>query len=130
MAQIVLYLVFGFCTVLVNLAFYFLFRTLFNVTLSSVFAWIIAVIFAFITNKLFVFKSKTKGTKQNALEGIKFLSARIFSEVLELFLLNIMLTPETPGKKEALIKAVINFLVIVINYLLSRLFVFKAFPKV
>lgn len=125
MAEIVLYLIFGILTVAINILSYFLLRSALSVTVSSVFAWIFAVIFAFFSNKIFVFRSKNRGIKKNAAEFARFLSARIFSEILELFLLNILLSENSEKTKEFFIKSAVNILVVLINYIASKIFVFK-----
>lgn len=125
MAELILYVVFGVLTVAVNLISYFLFRKVFAINAASVLAWICAVLFAYITNKLFVFCSKKLGAKKTILEFAKFLGARIFSEIVELVLLNILLDSSSAKAREVIVKVCVNILVVVLNYVASKIFVFK-----
>lgn len=125
MAELILYVVFGVLTVAVNLISYFLFRKVFEINAASIFAWICAVLFAYVTNKLFVFRSKKLGSKKTFFEFAKFIGSRIFSEIVELVLLNILLNADSVRTKEVIVKISVNILVVVLNYVASKIFVFK-----
>ena len=79
------YAFFGVCTTIVNLAAYRIFYGALSVpnVASTVIAWLFAVIFAFVTNKLFVFDSKSLAVKTVATELSKFLACRIATGVLD-----------------------------------------------
>ena len=86
--EIIMYLIFGVATTIVSLVSYALFVELLplGITVASAFSWVIAVTFAFITNKLFVFESKNHEVKTVLREALAFFAARIISGVVEIFL--------------------------------------------
>ena len=127
--EIIMYLIFGVLTTLVSLVCYSLFVELFrfSITVSSVFSWIIAVSFAFVTNKLFVFESKKKATVFR--EAIPFFIGRGITGAIDMFLPELLfaigLRAELFGVKGLLAKIIVNIIVIILNYVFSKLFVFR-----
>lgn len=123
--EVINYLFFGGCTFLVSVISFYLFnKVLFlNEHVSNILSWILAVLFAYITNKAFVFESKTN-TKEELLKEIaSFFGARLFTlgveELILLIFVNLL-------KFDAmLIKVFAQVIVILANYVLSKLFVFK-----
>ena len=91
--ELIIYGVFGVCTTLVNFLTYKLFNVLLGVDfylVSNIVAWFVSVVFAYVTNKLFVFESKSWKLKVVAKEVPSFFAARVFSFLVEeagLFLL-------------------------------------------
>ena len=91
--ELIIYVIFGVCTTLVNFLTYKLFNVLLGVELylvSNIIAWFVSVVFAYVSNKLFVFESKSWGLKLVAKEVSSFFAARVFSFLVEeagLFLL-------------------------------------------
>lgn len=126
-----MYLIFGVSTTLVNWIVYTLLVSIANtdVTLANGIAWFAAVIFAYITNKLYVFESKSWKVTVLAHEIISFFGARIASGVFEIFLpallMKIGLDQAIFGIEGFAAKLVVSVLVIVLNYIFSKLFVFK-----
>ncbi len=122
--EVLLYLLFGGLTTIVNILTFYIFRKL-NVELyiSNIIAWIISVLFAFITNKLFVFESKNKTKKENIKEITSFFGFRLLSLVFDMgsmfLLINILKI------NDLLSKIFANILVIILNYIFSKLFIFK-----
>ena len=129
--EIIMYLIFGVLTTLVSLVCYSLFVELFrfSITVSSVFSWIIAVSFAFVTNKLWVFQSKSWAGNVVFPELGKFLSSRVATGIFEMVavpaLVAIGLNQTIFGIDGMVSKVVVSVAVIVLNYILSKLFVFK-----
>ena len=79
------YLFFGFCTTIINFLVFYFFRLFgFSIFVSNTIAWILAVLFAFFTNKIFVFKSSSNSKKDTFLEGSLFSVCRIISYFLDL----------------------------------------------
>ncbi|MBR3177458.1 GtrA family protein [Candidatus Saccharibacteria bacterium] len=112
----------GFGTV-VNIGTFALARMLnFDITISNVFAWIITIIFVYISNKFFVFKTANKGKKDSAREFIMFVLARLATLGIEILLLN--LTIEAMHMNEFIAKTISQIVVIILNYILSKLLVF------
>ncbi|MBE6947833.1 MAG: GtrA family protein [Ruminococcaceae bacterium] len=124
--DVLLYLIFGGLTTAVNYAVYL---PCYNwlawpASVSNVLAWVAAVIFAFLTNKPFVFKSHDWSFKVVCGELTKFLGCRIGSGVLETAFL--FLTVDIWGWNGNWMKLITAVLVIVINYVGSKFFVFKS----
>ena len=91
-------------------------------------SWAIAVVFAFITNKLYVFQSKSRAWKTVWREATSFVGARVFSLAAETAV--IVFWVSVLGGNELFAKAIVGqILVLVLNYLLSKLFVFKKAKK-
>lgn len=123
--DILTYLVFGVLTTVVNYAIYL---PIFNfcgisAAVSNMIAWVGAVIFAFLTNKPFVFHSHDWSAKTTLPELIKFVSCRVASGVLETVIL--FLAVDCMAWNGNIWKLVTQVLVIVINYVGSKLLVFR-----
>lgn len=121
----IMYAFFGVCTTLVNWVSYFL---LYNVAKipnvpSTIVAWLLAVAFAFITNKLWVFDSKSFNSKTLIHEIWTFIAARLLTGVLDVGVM--YLTVDILGWNAMLWKLLSNIIVIIINYILSKMIVFK-----
>ncbi len=123
--EVILYLFFGGCTTLVNIiSFMFLFKAFgINTYVSNVIAWILSVLFAFITNKIFVFESKNKEIKENVIELVSFVTCRIVSLLFDMLIMFVMI--DIINCSELLSKIVSNIFVIIINYVFSKLIIFK-----
>ena len=122
--EVISYLFFGGCTTLINIVSFFLLR-LINCPLfiSNLFAWIISVFFAFITNKIFVFESKDKNKNKVIFECLSFFFFRVVSLVFDMgcmyLLINVL------NVNELISKIISNIFVIIINYVFSKLIIFK-----
>ena len=122
---IILYAFFGVLTTLINIAVYILCYNHLKIpnTISNIIAWILAVAFAFVTNKLYVFESKDKSRPTLIWEIISFSCARLTTGFLDLL---IMFISVNILKKEAILfKIISNIVVIICNYVFSKLFVFR-----
>ena len=84
--EVIMYLIFGVATTLVNWVVYSLLMktSAVNMTISNAIAWFTAVVFAYITNKLFVFESKSWNVAEVWKEVVKFFGARIATGVVEI----------------------------------------------
>ncbi len=122
---LIFYAVFGVLTTVINIATYALcFKVLGLANVPSVIiAWIVAVLFAFITNKLWVFDSKSMDKNTVISELIKFMAARLATGGIDLLIMYIGV--DVMHGPEIILKAVSNVIVIILNYILSRLIVFK-----
>ena len=100
-----------------------------SVTLANILSWICSVSFAFVTNKLFVFKSKSFAFSVAFPEFTKFLSARILTGVLEMagvpLLVSLGLSVTIFGIEGAVAKIIVTIAVIILHYVFSKLFIFK-----
>lgn len=133
--EIINYLIFGGLTTVVNLLVkYALLFTIFNATnpiqlqISIVTSWIAAVLFAYFTNRKFVFESKS----QNKLkEFISFIIARISTLLLEMLIMWFFVTLLKLNSDFCVIifTMIAQIVVIIGNYIFSKLFVFKKTDK-
>lgn len=123
--EVINYLFFGGCTFLVSVVSFYLFnKVLFlNEHFSNVLSWILAVLFAYVTNKTCVFESKTTSKKELLKEISSFFTARLLTLGIEELILFIFVNI---FKFDAMIvKIFAQVIVILANYVLSKLFVFK-----
>ena len=137
--ELIIYGVFGVGTTLVNFLTYKLFNMLLGVDyylISNIVAWFVSVAFAYITNKLFVFESKSWNVKVITKEVSSFFAARVFSFLVEeagLFLL-----VDVCGMKDfafkvygftvsgnMISKVILAVVVVVMNYFFSKFVVFR-----
>lgn len=123
--SVISYLFFGVLTTLVNLAVYYLCYHLWELgnDLSVVIAWVLAVLFAFFTNKPFVFESHDWSPKVLLPEAGSFFGCRLGSGVLELVLMHV--TVEMLGWPGMLMKLLVNIIVVILNYVASKVLVFR-----
>ena len=123
--DILTYLFFGVLTTVVNYAVYLPVYNFCGISaaVSNIIAWVVAVIFAFLTNKPFVFHSHDWSAKTVVHELTKFVSCRIASGVLETVIL--FLAVDCMAWNGNLWKLLTQVLVIIINYVGSKLLVFR-----
>lgn len=123
--EVILYLLFGGLTTLVNIVLYALLARvlLMDVTVSTAIAWVVSVIFAYLTNRKWVFQSRASGSRAILRELIAFFGGRAFSGLLDIGIM--FLFAETLGFNDIVVKILSNILVIIINYILSKWIVFR-----
>ena len=123
--DVVPYLFFGVLTTVVNYVVYLPCLNFlgFSAAVSNCIAWVVAVTFAFLTNKPFVFQSHDWSRKTVVPEFTKFIATRISSGVLETVIL--LIAVDTLGGNGNIWKLVTQVMVIVVNYVGSKLLVFK-----
>lgn len=142
-AEVVSYLFFGVMTTLVNFVVFWAFGLILSSELylvSNAIAWVAAVIFAYITNKLFVFKSKSWAIKVIISEIPEFLGARIFSFLIEeaglWLLVDILSMGEITFSPfginisgQMIAKIILAVIVVILNYFFSKFIIFKKNPE-
>lgn len=127
--EIINYLIVGVLTTVVSIVTYFIFSLILDIEnnilfiLANVLSWICAVVFAYITNKKFVFNTTTSSKKEELKVFSMFVSSRITTLLIELAFMFITVKVKLINDKIA--KVIAQFIVIVLNYVLSKLFVFK-----
>lgn len=150
--EIVTYIIFGVLTTAVNLVTFYITKKffvkigwegVFNALLGSagfekalallgkgtdyldatVIAWTVAVIFAFVTNKLIVFESKSWKPEIAGKEFVGFIGARLFSLLVELLCMFTMVT--LIGMNEFIAKIIVQVIVVILNYVFSKLLIFR-----
>ncbi len=119
------YLFFGVLTTIVNYVAYWAFTrgVGMSVAVSTFWAWALAVLFAFVTNKTWVFHSRTRTVKDFCTELAVFVAARVFSGVLDVALM--WLFADKMGLPDIWVKLALNVFVTVLNYIFSKLWVFR-----
>jgi putative flippase GtrA len=123
--EFITYAVAGVLTTLVN---YITFHILCNIIgiedlIANAIAWVVAVTFAYIVNAKLVFLQKKDSIKGEAAKVTKFFGARILTLVVEE--LGILIFVEVCGYNNLIVKAFLAVIVIILNYILSKLYVFK-----
>lgn len=119
------YLFFGGLTTLVNLISFYLFRSLAGLGLqtANVFSIVLAILFAYVVNSKFVFEDNCRGIREHLPPFFRFIGARGVTMAVEILgvwlLVQVMALPDMWGKFFT------QFLVLVLNYLFSRFFVFQ-----
>lgn len=123
--DIVTYLFFGVLTTVVNYLVYLPVYNLLHLSaaFSNAIAWVAAVAFAYLTNKPFVFKSRDWSRQTVIPELTKFVSCRLASGILETAIL--FVTVDLLHWNGNIWKLVVSVLVVVLNYVASKLLVFK-----
>ena len=123
--DIISYLVFGVLTTVVNYLVYLPCYNLLGLSaaVSNVIAWAVAVLFAYVTNKPFVFRSHDWSLKTVIPEFARFVGCRVASGGAETLIL--LLTVDILGWNGNLWKLVVSVLVVIANYFGSKLLVFK-----
>lgn len=121
------YLIVGFLTTLVSLIIYYGLVILvlnpenpIELQAANIISWIVSVMFAYVTNRKFVFKSKEKNKVK---ESMKFIGSRIITLVMDMLIMFIGVT--VLNQNDKVTKIVSQILVIVGNYIISKLYVFK-----
>lgn len=123
--SIFLYLVFGIATTAINIAAYFLCAKILGIGIlySNVLAWVFAVIFAYITNRKWVFESSTGDLQGIIGEMAAFFGCRFATGFLDMAIM--YLGSEVMKLDDMLVKYLANGLVILANFAASKLFVFR-----
>ena len=121
------YLIVGGLTTLVSLLVYYICVLTFlnpnnaiELQIANIISWIFAVLFAYVTNRVFVFKSSNKNIKK---EAASFIGSRIITLLLDMLTMFIIVTLLHMNDKIA--KIIAQIIVIIGNYIISKLFVFK-----
>ena len=124
--EVINYLVFGGLSTVVNFVSYFIFARIVSIeeVTSSGLSWFCAVLFAYITNKLFVFESKTNNKKDFFKEIVYFFACRVLSGILcdvgtFALMINVL------GINDIIAKIVTQVMVVVLNYVFSKIVIFR-----
>ena len=119
------YLIFGFLAFVLNYILYFVFAdaVAMHYMAATGLSWVLTVVFAYWTNRTFVFKSQNKETKAVVTEFVSFIGARVATEVLELGLMYLMV--DVMAVNDKISKLICQVIVILANYVLSKIWIFK-----
>lgn len=123
------YLIVGVLTTLVSIFTYFILSLILDINnnilfiFANIISWICAVVFAYITNKRFVFNSATFNRKEEIKLFSMFVSSRITTLLIELIFM--FLTVKVLLLNDKISKVIAQIIVIILNYIISKIFVFK-----
>ena len=122
--EVISYLIFGVLTTLVNWVVYgMMVRTGVDYRIATAAAWVVSVLFAFIVNKIFVFQSYDLHLAYVMKEIVSFTACRAASGVMEMVLMVIMVS--WLNMDEYVSKVLVSIVVVVVNYVFSKLFIFR-----
>ena len=121
--EIILYVIFGVITTLVNIGTFYFLRYLmkWNENMANLIAIMVAILVAYLTNRKYVFHSKASNRRQKVEELIKFVMARLLTMLLEFFGGLILFETAIP---EIVSKICLTGIVIILNYFIIKFFAF------
>lgn len=122
--EIILYAIFGVLTTLVNLVIFWIFHHIlkWNENISNAIAIVSAIIFAYITNRSWVFNSEAKGYREILQEFFKFTSGRTITMIIEFYACLQLFKTSIPIMVS---KITVTVIVIILNFFISKFFAFK-----
>ena len=120
--ELLSYVVFGVLTTIVNFVVYLFFTRIcgVNYIISNIIAWFLSVLFAYITNRIWVFESSNANIIK---EGVVFFVGRLFSGILDTGLMILFIDILTVG--DSIAKVIVQVVVVIFNYVYSKWIVFK-----
>lgn len=124
--EVINYLIFGGLTTVVSMVSYFIFTRVFGIdeVVSSAISWFCAVTFAYITNKIWVFESKTNTVGSFFKEAVMFYLARVASGAL-CDVGTFALMVKVLHINDVIAKVITQVMVVIVNYVFSKLIVFR-----
>ena len=121
--SVVRYVFFGGCTTMVNLVSFYIFRRLgVDLNAANLLSIVLAILFAYIVNSRFVFQNRCETPKDHIRPFCKFISARLVTMLIEVG--GVWLLVQVIGMNDMAGKFATQFLVLILNYVFSRFFVF------
>lgn len=123
--SILMYLIMGGITTFINIFIFWLFNSQFslNYTIANIIAWVFSVLFAYVSNKFYVFESKNTSLKTLTKEVSSFFFFRILSLFMDLLVM--FLCIGLLGFNPLLAKVLANVIVLIANYVFSKFFIFN-----
>ena len=123
--ELILYVFFGGLTTLVNIAAYWMLAWTCGVEelAATAAAWVISVLFAYLTNRKWVFQSRASGPRAILWEVVAFFGGRALSGLMDVGIMALFV--KTLHYNDLLVKILSNVLVIVVNYIISKWIVFR-----
>ncbi|OPJ60318.1 GtrA-like protein [Clostridium oryzae] len=123
--EIIAYLFFGVATTIVNFVTYGLLERVINLNyvFSNTIAWVLSVLFAYITNRKYVFYSDERTIKGITKEFISFVSCRLLSGFFDLAVMVVSIS--ILNLNDIVAKVIANVGVVILNYVFSKLFIFR-----
>ncbi len=124
-AELVRYLFFGGCTTLLNISVYCCLYNILGIVniVSVITSWLFSVIFAFVTNKLYVFKSVFSDRSIVYKEIVLFFVSRVSTGVIDVVIM--YMAVDVMSFNSTICKIVSNVIVVILNFVVSKFCVFK-----
>lgn len=122
--DVILYIIFGILTTLVNFVTFYILNSLMkvNANISNLVAIPLAILFAYFTNRKWVFHTQAKGFKENFNEFCKFIAGRAATMIIEFFGCMLLFMIPIP---EIISKLIVSIIIIILNFFISKFFAFK-----
>ena len=122
--DVILYIIFGILTTLVNFVTFYILNSLMkvNANISNLVAIPLAILFAYFTNRKWVFHTQAKGFKENFNEFCKFIAGRAVTMIIEFFGCMLLFMIPIP---EIISKLIVSVIIIILNFFISKFFAFK-----
>lgn len=122
--DVILYIIFGILTTLVNFVTFYILNSLMkvNANISNLVAIPLAILFAYFTNRKWVFHTQAKGFKENFNEFCKFIAGRAATMIIEFFGCMLLFMIPIP---EIVSKLIVSVIIIILNFFISKFFAFK-----
>lgn len=126
--EVIFYLIFGVLSTIINLGSFYILNTLLSINenLANFIAIILAVLFAYFTNKDLVFHSEVKTFKDKIIQFFKFMSGRAFTLAVEFFGGLLLFKIPIPNM---ITKTFLTVIVVILNYFISKYFAFNSNSK-
>lgn len=123
--EVISYLFFGVLTTVINIVVYGAFSEIlgFDTIPSNIVAWIAAVSFAYITNRIWVFESSASSNTEKAKELISFFACRGTTLLIDIASMYVLVN--YLGYPNMIMKVIVNVIVVIVNYVLSKRVIFK-----
>lgn len=123
--EVISYLFFGVLTTVVNFVVYFTCTDILRVNylVATAISWIAAVLFAYVTNRKWVFESKVTGFMPIVRELAVFVGCRVFSGVMDMGIM--FISVEMIGISDAIAKLFTQVIVVILNYVFSKIIIFR-----
>lgn len=123
--ELILYILFGGLTTVVDWASYWLMTDILHIPYmtANFISQVVSILFAYVTNRCFVFESKAHGAKAIVVEMVKFFGARVVSMLMNMLVMFVGVDMLRVNDK--VIKIAASVLVVIANYIFSKLFVFR-----
>lgn len=132
--EVISYIIFGILTTIVNIVISFILKAIFNIdgNIASTVGIICSILFAYFTNRKWVFESKAKGVKENLIEFSKFILGRAFTMIVEIIgvyalndIMHMFYGIFSDNIAYLINKCIITVIVIILNFFISKFFAFK-----
>ena len=126
--SVIRYVFFGGCTTLVNLVCFFVLRKCgLELNIANLISIITAILFAYVVNSRFVFQDKCETLRDHFRPFCKFISARLVTMVIEVG--GVWLLVEVCKMNDMVGKFITQFIVLALNYIFSKFFIFTTGKK-